>query len=159
MKEIFKDIKGYEGLYKVSNLGNVSSQRGGKVRILSTRLDTKGYLAVNLSKNGKMKTHRLHRLVAIAFIANPENKLEVNHENGVKTDNRVENLSWVTGRDNIIHARKNGLYKHKINMDIAIEIRKIKNKTYAQMATMYGVSKHIIKSVRTNRTWKNYYLN
>lgn len=155
-KETFKDIKGYEGLYKVSNWGRVSSQCGRKVRILSIRLDTKGYLVVALSKNGKAKTHRLHRLVAIAFVGNPENKLEVNHKNGIKTDNRAENLSWVTGKENIIHARNNGLCKHKINLDIANEIRKIKNKTYAQMATMYSVSRHIIKSVRTNRAWKNY---
>ena len=97
MEELFRDVAGYEGLYQVSNLGNVKSLNylnTGQVRILKQRKHTDGYLQINLWKEGKMKTHYVHRLVAQAFIENPDNLPEVNHIDENKQNNRVDNLEW-----------------------------------------------------------------
>lgn len=101
--EIWKDIIGYEGRYQVSNLGRVKSlnyNNTNKEKILKPKKESNGYLRVNLSKNGKAKMHSVHRLVAIAYIPNPENKETVNHKNENKEDNRVENLEWMTSYEN-----------------------------------------------------------
>ena len=111
-EEIWKDIEEYEGLYQVSNLGRVYSVKRNKYKKLSK--DKDGYLFVCISKQGKHKGYRVHRLVAQAFIPNPENKPQINHIDGDKTNNVMKNLEWVTCKENIIHAHKNGLsYKAK----------------------------------------------
>lgn len=92
--EQWKDIKNYEGLYQVSNLGRVKSLWYGKERILKPGMNNYGYLRVPLRKNDKRILYLVHRLVAQAFIPNPDNLPEVNHINEVKTDNRVENLEF-----------------------------------------------------------------
>lgn len=110
----WRDIKGYEGKYQVSNLGNVKSlnfHRKNKECLLTPKIDKDGYLEIALYKNGKSKYYRIHRLVAIAFISNNENKKEVNHINGIKSDNRVDNLEWCTSSENQVHAYKTGLQK------------------------------------------------
>ena len=92
--EEWKDITGYEGLYLVSNLGNIKSVKTGK---LKSKCDNgRGYQVVNLYKNGKQKMHTVHRLVATAFIENPENLPEVNHKDENKKNNSIENLEWCT---------------------------------------------------------------
>ena len=95
--ETFVSIVGYERYYLVSNLGCVYSVRHDK--ILKPILTTAGYEKVHLSVNGECKTVPIHRLVAQAFIPNPDNKPTVNHKNEIKTDNRAENLEWMTNRE------------------------------------------------------------
>ena len=103
--EQWKDIPGYEGLYQVSTLGRIKGNRG----IKSLRIDKGGYLTVWLCKCSAQKNYKAHRLVAIAFIPNPENKATVNHIDGNKQNNCVENLEWATHSENINHANRTGL--------------------------------------------------
>jgi hypothetical protein len=123
--EIWKNVVGYEDCYEVSNLGNVrsikrmverTSPAGGKSfytynsKMLKTCITKKGYLRLGLHLNDVKNNHQIHRLVASAFIDNPENKEQVNHKNGIKSDNRVENLEWVTNSENLKHSMETGLY-------------------------------------------------
>lgn len=108
--EVWRDIPGYEGLYQVSTQGNVKSlRRNGN--FLKPRKDHKGYMNVALTWKCKSKHFKVHRLVALAFIPNPENKRTVNHIDGNKENNNLENLEWATHSENIIHANKIGLRK------------------------------------------------
>lgn len=100
MMENWKDIEGYDGDYQVSSLGRIKSFKNGKEKILKLQKQKTGYLTINLCKNGKMKNSRINRLVAEAFIPNPENLPEVDHINSDKTDNRVENLQWISHVEN-----------------------------------------------------------
>jgi hypothetical protein len=112
MAEIWKAVKGYEGLYEVSSLGNVRSldrviksrHNGTTVRKGRTLTpfyeENKGYYQVKLTKMGKSKTHRIHRLVALAFLENPFNCSDINHKDEVKTNNNVNNLEWCTRKYN-----------------------------------------------------------
>lgn len=123
MTEIWKDVKGYEGRYQVSNLGRIKSVRawrGNKYKkhyikaekLLNGSVGNTGYIYVNI--DGKNRT--LHRMVAIAFIDNPENKAQVNHIDGNKLNNRIDNLEWCSNKENAIHARKNGLLSDRDNV-------------------------------------------
>ena len=112
MKEIWKDIFGYIGLYQVSNFGNVRSfLREGEPKTMSIIKDKIGYCYVNLWNKGEKKKYSIHRLVAIHFINDPDGKPEVNHKNGVKSDNCADNLEWVTRSENQYHAYLTGLKK------------------------------------------------
>lgn len=103
--EQWQDIPGYEGLYQVSTLGRIKSNRS----IKSLHIDKGGYLTVWLCKDSIQKNYKAHRLVALAFIPNPENKATVNHIDGNKQNNCVENLEWATHSENINHANRTGL--------------------------------------------------
>jgi NUMOD4 motif len=115
MKIIWKDIEGYEGKYQVSNSGLVKSlnyrcrKNEGKERVLKQGINSKGYVQVALWKDGKVKFMLVHRLVALAFVPNPNNYPQVNHKHhGGKEallNNHVDNLEWVTDKMNQIHAR------------------------------------------------------
>ena len=106
--EEWRDIPGYESFYQVSNLGNVRSIRFNKIRNMKS-WDSNGYRAVELYLNNNGYTVGIHRLVALAFIPNPENKPEVNHKDRNRSNNNVENLEWVTQSENIAHAYRNGV--------------------------------------------------
>lgn len=108
-KEIWKDIKNYEGLYQVSNWGRVRSLKFGKIRILKACKDKDGYLIVTLYKSGQSKIFKVHRLVAETFIPNPDNLPITNHKNELKYDNRVENLEWCDAKYNTNYG--NGIKK------------------------------------------------
>ena len=105
MEEIWKDIEDYEGIYQVSNLGRV--KRVTTDRILKGIKDRGGYLRITLSKNGVKSNHKIHRLVAQAFIPNPENKPQVNHIDENKTNNLVSNIEWMTAKENLNHGTHN----------------------------------------------------
>lgn len=117
MKEIWKPIEGTNGKYEVSNTGKVRSldyKNTGEIRELKPATDPKGYLRTALSQGNKWKTVKIHRLVAQAFIPNPENKPQVNHKDGNKQNNCVENLEWATNYDNAHHALEHGLFKNSL---------------------------------------------
>lgn len=109
MREQWKDIKGYEGLYQVSDLGNVRSMNyrcTGIVQNLSPGVSNRGYFLVGLSKNGKGKSKTIHRLVAEAFIDNFDNKETVNHIDENKCNNHLINLEWFTRKEQIHHGTR-----------------------------------------------------
>lgn len=114
--EQWKDIKGYEGLYQVSNLGRVKSFYNGKEQIMKGA-KRRGYPSVKLTKDKKEKWWTIHRLVAEAFIPNPDNLPMINHKNEIKTDNRVENLEWCTAKYNTNYGSRNEKVSNKRKND------------------------------------------
>ena len=178
MKEIWKDIKGYEGFYQISNSGRIKSlsrQRKifgnreweSKEKILKLQKNHKGYLAIILHLNNKTKSYPVHRLVLNTFVG--ESDLQCNHMNGIKIDNRLENLEWCTPSENKLHAFRIGLidYKgenhpgHKLTGKQVkqIKIYDKKNKPgrgyWTKVALQLGVSYKCIAHIITNRSWKH----
>ena len=131
-EEIWKDVQGYEGRYQVSNLGRVRSLRNKctKDRVMSLG-HKQGYSIIHIRVNGKRKMLLVHRLVAKAFIPNPENKPQIDHINGIRDDNRVENLRWCTPIE---------------NMNNPITIQRMKKSLSGENHPMYG--KHLTKESR-----------
>ena len=132
--EIWKEVKGYEGLYQVSNLGRIKRHfKNGKENILNGKIDKDGYIEVILSKNQNKKYCRLHRLVACAFISNPDDKAEVNHKDRNKRNNDVCNLEWVTPSENVRHTfltgrkiRTRAVVQYNKNMELVAEFDSLK---------------------------------
>lgn len=109
MTETYLPIEGFAGLYEVSNKGNIKALERVREfqtypeKILKIEKTRKGYCRVMLSKNNKKSKIYIHRMVANAFVPNPKNKIQINHKNLDKADNRAENLEWVTGSENCFH--------------------------------------------------------
>ena len=109
--EVWKDVHEYEGLYKVSSFGRVKRITTNKLRLAGN--NGMGYLFIPLCKNGIVKNHYIHRLVAIHFVPNPKKKSTVNHKNGIKSDNNITNLEWCTQSENSQHGFDTGLICQK----------------------------------------------
>lgn len=176
MQEIWKDINGYEGLYQISNLGNVRSMdrivtysNGKKVKtkgkLLKPTIKKNGYCYVSLSKNGEKPKYDVHRLVAKAFLDNPCGYPVVNHIDGCKTNNMVSNLEWTTYEENIKHAFKNGLNKGTrgsingqaiLTESDVIQIKKLlKTMTGREIAKQFNVSESTISLIKNKTLWKH----
>ena len=161
-KEIWKDIEGYEELYRVNPNGRVRGIKRGKDL---AHANNGYYKFVGLCKNGKSKYMYVHRLVALSFIPNPKNKPEVNHIDGDKSNNYVDNLEWCTTKENCSHAVKTGLRNHKGEKNIkavltAQEVIAIRQVNYnkisqARIARIYGVYYTAISKIIYRKTWKH----
>jgi len=159
--EVWKQIKGYEGRYLVSNYGRIKSMPNkswSTERILKPVNQT--YSFIDLCKDGKVKKLTIHRIVANAFIDNPLNKPDVNHINGNKHDNRLENLEWVTKSENQRHAVKLGLInckgtknsQSKLSEEKVIKIYNSDMRT-SELSKIYNISPSTICDIRHNRSW------
>ena len=175
MKEEWKDIEGYYRLYQVSDLGRVKSlkrpiDRGQRGIIIKEESiikpqNKKGYLQVGLRKSGQsQKYFSVHRLVAKAFIENPKNKKTVNHKNFIKTDNRKDNLEWLTYKEQISHAIDNNVFnqkgsknvKAKLKEEDVIDIREVyssKSANIQSICKIYNISKSTVYRIISRKSW------
>jgi hypothetical protein len=154
-------VVGFEGLYEISDLGKVKRNN----KILKNQIRT-GYPKVTLMANRFKKQISVHRLVAIAFIPNPENKLEVNHINGIKTDNRVENLEWCSRKENAQHSYDNKLQKpqkgschggSKLSEIDIINIRNrfIKGESSSKLSKDFNIALSTLSQIVNYKRWKH----
>lgn len=149
--EIWTDIPGYEGLYRVSNYGHVMSCHGSG-RLLKPIPKNNGYLCVNLYQNQVMKQNLVHRLVMLAFVGPSE--LQVNHRDGDKTNNNLANLEYVTPQQNLIHAVRTRLIPTKLSVsDVqAIKQRHAQKESVQALARRFDVDPKSIRDI-VNRIW------
>jgi len=173
MKE-FKDIAGFDGLYQISNDGEVLSlnrecnvkggHRSVKSRVLKKVIDSRGYFKVTLSKSGApVKNWLIHRLVALTFIPNPDGKVEVNHIDGDKQNNNVENLEWATRQENAVHMATTGLAasgerhgRHILRKKDVLNIRAIfatGRFSISALAEIFKVDGSTIGLIVNGKTW------
>lgn len=157
-EEIWKDVAGWEGKYQVSSLGNVRGIKRGK--ILKKMYTPDGYHSLSLC-NGKMTTKTVHRLVAQAFIPNPENKPEVNHKNHIRTDNRAENLEWNTHIENIDYTVNNNKHafgerhsRARLKESDVIDIL-TSSLSNEELAVKYGLKRNSVVCIRLRKCWKH----
>jgi len=163
VKEHWKEIENYED-YLISDHGRVFSCK--RKKFLKPQKNRGGYLFVNLYKNGVHK-HYLHRLVALAFIENPENKRTVNHIDGCKTNNHISNLEWNTYSENVQHSFDNGLQKPvkgskngqaKLSENQVLEIRRlheIGEYTQRALGKIFGVHRTLISFIINRKSWNH----
>lgn len=174
-QEIWLPVVGYEGLYEVSNMGNVRSlkrivnKKNGKTlsipfKIKSIRTAKSGYAYVHLDRNGIRKNCSVHRLVAMAFISNPEGKPMVNHINSIRNDNVINNLEWCTHKENMEHAANFGNFdvvgqnhpKAKLTNNDVLEIFKLYKTgkhTQSYIGKLYGVSFSCVSAIVRGAKW------
>lgn len=176
MMEIWVDVIGYDGLYEVSNLGNVKSCDGvfknqytswpKKGKLLKPRVHTGGYLRVNLWDNGRVTDKYIHRLVADAFLPFDPDRPYINHKDGNKTNNVVSNLERVTHQENIDHAMRTGLVKSHLNQGgtnpmAKLDVMQVKTirSLYKdgikakQLGLYFGVHPSTIYPIVNNKCW------
>ena len=173
MKEIWKDIPDYIGIYQVSNLGQVKSldrtintnniTKKCKGKILSNWINSKGYASVVLWKNARQKTFKAHRLVCLMFLENPLDKEQVNHKDGDKLNNCIDNLEWCTNLENMRHAYKTGLNtgnlgtingSAKLTEEKVIYIRN-SSESSKTLAHLYKVNTSTITRIKSRKIWKH----
>lgn len=170
--EIWTPIPGYEEFYEASTEGRIRSKdriKGNGVplkgRILKPNTDRGGYLYVRLYRDGGSKYLKIHRLVAMTFIENPQNKPQVNHKNGIRNDNRLENLEWVTCSENHRHAfdvlgkkgSKAMLGKPSVKRKLTreqVEQILMDNRSQEKIAKDYGVSQETISNIKREKYYK-----
>jgi hypothetical protein len=169
-----KAIPGFEGLYAVTKNGRVwtyaRKAKGAvkyhiKGRFLTPQTGSRGYLHVNLVKDGKIYIFNVHRLVATTFLSNPTNLAQINHKNGIKSDNRAHNLEWCTPKQNIIHGVETGLIprgeRHgmaKLTESNVVRIRKLHsqgNLNYREIGSFFGVTGDLVSLIVRGRIWKH----
>lgn len=164
----WKQVKGYNGLYSISNTGIVKRNAGyqaKKDRTIKPRLKNSGYLYVTLSQDNQKKNHYVHHLVAQHFVGKRPNGYDINHKDGDKVNNCAFNLEYMTRAENMAHARKNGLhnnrgdghYNAKLNSELVAEIRFAHNAcgVFDEIVETLPVSRGAIRDVLTYRTWKD----
>ena len=167
--ERWKPISGYEDNYEINTLGKIRCKytlkciRVGKFNLvekfLSTRINNWGYEEVRLFKEGKTSTKFIHKLLGQAFIPNEDNKLFINHKNGIKTDNQLANLEWVTHSENMIHAYRTGLLK-KVSKPVIDNCSNAEYKSAREASTLYRINyftlKNYLNGSRPNPTCLQY---
>jgi len=161
--EIWKDVVGYEGRYLVSNFGKVKSMpkpRCKREKILKSMLSKAGYLMVDLGDGKTIKRFLVHRLVAMAFIENPLNKQQVNHIDGNKCNNNLDNLEWNTSSENQLHSIRTGLRsaegeKNSQSKLTKQQVLQIFNDTrmYKEISKDYNISIPAISNIKTGYSW------
>lgn len=151
-----KEIKDYEK-YIISNKGDIYIKE--TMQKMGTYLSNNGYLRIGLTKDNKKTNFLVHRLVAISYLKNIDNKIQVNHINGIKTDNRLDNLEWATREENMQHAYKNGLMKgfydcaYKIVLDTSngVFYESVKEASYL-LKMNYSTLRSMLQGHRKNKT-------
>lgn len=173
IEEIWRPVVGYEGWYSVSNLGKIRRDRinsytsGG---IMKTRIIIdKGYEQVNLCRDGVRQEFKVHKLVAAAFIGPRPNKYQINHKNGIKTDNSADNLEYLTASENQLHSVKHGLFQDssgsrnpmaKTNEETVLKIRSEfdgnnRRESAKNLSEKYGIRRADIYRIINRERWKH----
>lgn len=163
MSEKWKPLKDFEEQYKISSSGEIRTQETNRIR--KAHSDKKGYLRISLYKNGQQFNKFIHRLVAKTFIENPQNKPQINHKDGNKANNTVDNLEWVTNQENAKHAWENGLYdkatkqkqgelnhSSKLTKENILWVRE-SDKPAAYLAEKLSVNVTTIYRIKNKETW------
>ncbi|MDB5240912.1 MAG: hypothetical protein JWP57_1537 [Spirosoma sp.] len=152
--ENWKWIAGHESSYEVSDQGRIMSHKQGKPILLALSPDKQGYLHMGLYKEGRQRFFYVHRLVAAAFIENPDNKKEVNHKSGNKADNSIQNLEWATRTENYNHALEIGIMPKALHRKLPDESIKLIRAEYEKgqttrraLAIRFGVNKEVIRRI------------
>lgn len=152
--EIWKDIPNYEGLYRISNYGRIFMINRNRLKAFGDNM--RGYYHVSLTKNGVQKIYKVHRLVATLFVENPNNKPQVNHKDGVKTNNFFENLEWVTLQENIDHFVKSGKpkkYKSLLENSLRRKADFDSGLTNKELAEKWGISQKTVVGYLSYHNW------
>lgn len=161
MKESWVPIEGFEGYYEISNLGRVASLIGKngirkKPRILKSHIKKNGYFTVLLQMNKRKKTISVHRLVAKAFCKNPKNKPHVNHINFIMTDNRAENLEWVTVKENRKHSNLADHDARKMTREKVFLLRNLYSTgryDFCNLAKKFSISPNSARAIVNRKAW------